>query len=603
MLATALSNPLNLSTHYSKVRNQGLATWQLKITEVLKPTTFSNRYFADIIFLDGKKATGKMLLNQSIDSSPLKYKVDDELVVFANTKTLKPALNPHQFDYAKYMKSMGVTDQITLHADLYFLEKNKTKTLFGVAAEIRNTIISKLKKQNFGEEELSIIQALLLGQRHDISAETYNDYKNAGAVHILAVSGLHIGILLLLLQFLLRPLEHLTHGRKLKLVIIVILLWGFAFVAGLSASIVRAVTMFTFVAYALYLNKPSNTFNILALSMFFILLVFDPKLLFQVGFQMSYAAVFAIVWMYPLLQKFWSPKNSVLKKIWQLLSVSVAAQLGVLPISLFYFHQFPGLFFVSNLLIVPALGAILGLGILVIILALFNMLPPFLVTIYNSLIGWMNSIIGWVAKQEAFVFKDISFDAIQLVLAYILLVSSILFFTRKNFEKALTLGLAIVLFQCYLFFTDYQTEQKEDLLLAHQSKNTVLLKRNGERLYAISHDTLRSARIIRDFTVAERIAYLEKNTVKNAYQLHSKNLYVMDSLNIYPPNKKSVDYLILTQSPRINLNRLIDSVSPKHIIADGSNYTSYIKRWKQTCSQRKIPFHYTGEKGAYYFKE
>jgi len=383
MLATALSNPLNLSTHYSKVRNQGLATWQLKITEVLKPTTFSNRYFADIIFLDGKKATGKMLLNQSIDSSPLKYKVDDELVVFANTKTLKPALNPHQFDYAKYMKSMGVTDQITLHADLYFLEKNKTKTLFGVAAEIRNTIISKLKKQNFGEEELSIIQALLLGQRHDISAETYNDYKNAGAVHILAVSGLHIGILLLLLQFLLRPLEHLTHGRKLKLAIIVILLWGFAFVAGLSASIVRAVTMFTFVAYALYLNKPSNTFNILALSMFFILLVFDPKLLFQVGFQMSYAAVFAIVWMYPLLQKFWSPKNSVLKKIWQLLSVSVAAQLGVLPISLFYFHQFPGLFFVSNLLIVPALGAILGLGILVIVLALFNMLPPFLVTIYN----------------------------------------------------------------------------------------------------------------------------------------------------------------------------------------------------------------------------
>ena len=167
-------------------------------------------------------------------------------------------------------------------------------------------------------------------------------------------------------------------------IIVVSLLWGFALVAGFSASVVRAVTMFTFVAYALYLNRPSNTFNILALSMFFILLLINPMLLFQVGFQMSYAAVFAIVWIYPLLQRLWFPKNVVVRKLWQLLSVSVAAQLGVLPISLFYFHQFAGLFFITNLAIVPFLGLVLGMGILVIILSLLNLLPDFLVRAWSE---------------------------------------------------------------------------------------------------------------------------------------------------------------------------------------------------------------------------
>lgn len=599
MLSIALSNQSNLSNHYSKAENG--ENWHLKIREVLKPTSFSKRYLADVLSLDGKKTSGKILLGQPIDSADHRLQVDDELLVFANKEAINPPLNPHQFDYRKYMRGLGITDQIRLVSENHILKNNSATTVYGAAAFLRSKIITKLKKADFGKEQLGVIQALLLGQRNDISVETYDDYKKAGAVHILAVSGLHIGIILLLLQFVLRPLDLLPHGKKLKLAVIVLLLWGFAFLAGLSASVVRAVTMFSFVAYALYLNRPSNTFNILALSMFFILLVFDPKFLFQVGFQMSYAAVFAIVWIYPLLQKFWSPKNILLKKIWQLLSVSIAAQIGVLPISLFYFHQFPGLFFVSNLLIVPTLGLILGLGILTIVLALLNILPAFLVSFYNSLIGWMNSVIGWVADQEVFIFKDISFDGIQLILAYALLISLVLFCSKVGFKRALTLGLCVIGFQLYFFQIEYRTGQKEGLLLAHQSKNTVLLKRKGEKLYSIAHDTLKSERLVNDFVVAERIASVQTLPLKNVYETENGNLYLMDSLGIYPPIETAVDYLVLTQSPKINLERLIDSSSPKRIIADGSNYKSYIKRWEQTCIQTKTPFHYTGEKGAFYF--
>jgi len=599
IFSMALSNRSNLSNHYSNLENG--KNWHLKIRELLKPTSFSNRYLADVISLDGKKATGKILLSQALDSTDHRLQVDDELFTFAEQEDINTPLNPHQFNYKNYMKGLGVTDQIRLVSENHILKTNSATTIYGAAAALRNKIISKLEKADFGDEELGIIQALLLGQRNDISTETYNDYKNAGAVHILAVSGLHIGVLLLLLQFLLRPMELLPYGKKIKLAVIVLLLWGFAFLAGLSASVVRAVTMFSFVAYALYLNRPSNTFNILALSMFFILLVFDPKLLFQVGFQMSYAAVFAIVWVYPLLQKFWLPKNRILKKIWQLLSVSMAAQVGVLPISLFYFHQFPGLFFVSNLLIVPALGLILGLGILTIVLALLNILPTFLVSFYNSLIGWMNTVIGWVADQEAFIFKDISFDRIQLILAYALLISLVLFCTKPNFKRALTLGLSVIAFQLYFFHAEYQSDKKEQLFLAHQTKNTILLFQTGNDLQIMAHDTTKAVRIAEDFEVAERIASVQNRTLENVYKFGSENLLIVDSLSIYHSNKEPIEYLLLTQSPRLNLERLIDSIHPKKIIADGSNYRSYIERWKQTCAKRKLPFHCTGEKGAYYF--
>ena len=601
LLAVSLSKPKYQPDHYSNQNFVGNHTWHVKIREVLKPTSYSNRYVVDVRLFENRKVTGKVLLSSTVDSSNQLFNVDDELTFFGALDSIKPPLNPYQFDYRKYLNGLGISHQIRLQSHNFFASGNPSKTIYGRAAATRNFIINKLKKANFGTEELGVIQALLLGQRNDISAETYDNYKNAGAVHILAVSGLHIGVLLFLLQFLLRPLERLPRGRTLKLVVIVGLLWGFALLAGLSASIVRAVTMFSFVAYALYLNRPSNTFNILALSMFFILLVLDPNLLFHVGFQMSYAAVLAIVWLYPLMQQLWRPKSRVIRYFWQLLSVSIAAQLGVLPISLFYFHQFPGLFFISNLVIVPALGIILGMGILIIILATLNRLPNFLVSIYDALIGWMNTIVSWVAKQEAFVFKNISFDALQLILAYAIICSAVLFFTKPNFKRALPLALAIMGFQIWLIHLDYKTHQKEAIFLMHQARNSALLYQNGENLIVAAQDADRVARMVTDYQVAERITHITYDSMQNSYRWGNKSIFVMDSLAIYPAKKLPLDYLVLTQSPRVNLERVLDSIEPKLIIADGNNYRSYIDRWSKTCKKRKLPFHYTGEKGAYCF--
>ena len=596
----AISNPKNSTQHYSHHTADNIEKWHITINEVLKPSAYNNRYLVNTNSLNDTLVLGKLLLQLSQDSLKPTLKIDDELVLFSKAKTISKPLNPHQFNYQNYLKKKGVYHQLHPIENQFILLPNSKKTLFGYASNFRACLIAKLKKENFGEEELAIIQALLLGQRNDISEETYTNYKNAGAVHILAVSGLHIGILLLLLQFVLKPIELLPKGRILKLITIVFLLWGFAFVAGLSASIVRAVTMFSFIAYAMYLNRPTNTFNIIALSMFFILLI-KPLFLFQVGFQMSYAAVLAIVWVYPKLQRFWYPKGIILRKGWQLLSVSIAAQLGVLPISLFYFHQFPALFFVANLIVVPFLGIVLGLGILVLLLTYFNALPNFIVVVYNFLIEAMNFVIQFIAKQEAFVFSDIPFDRVQLVLGYAIAISLVTVFGRFKFKNIAFLLTMVVFFQGWSLFNVTNITSKEHLILMHETANSILLKQRGAYLEVFGKPSTFSKQMIRDYKTAEHIDSITYTSLKNSFTIADKKVYIMDSLGIYPQQKQP-DYLVLTQSPKINLERVLDSVQPKNILADGSNYKSYISHWQTTCLKRKIPFHYTGEKGSYYFE-
>lgn len=595
----SISNPKNNSLHYTNHLTEKDNIWLVKVAEVLKPSAFSKRYIVKAKSLNQNEVTGRLILRIPNDSTNLLFHVDDELVLTSEAKTITKPLNPHQFNYKDFLKKKGVYHQLNSTKSQIIQVQNPSKTLFGYASNFRFNLIEKLKKERFGEEELGVIQALLLGQRNDISEETYNNYKNAGAVHILAVSGLHIGILLFLLQFVLKPIELLPKGKTIKLIVILCLLWSFAFIAGLSASIVRAVTMFSFLAYAMYLNRPTNTFNIIALSMFFILL-FEPLFLFQVGFQMSYGAVIAIVWIYPKLQRFWHPEQLIVRKGWQLLSVSVAAQLGVLPISLFYFHQFPALFFVSNLLIIPFLGIILGVGILVLLLTTINALPQVIVSLYNFLIKSMNSVIEFVAKQEVFVFRDIAFDKIQLIVGYLIVISMVIAFSKPKFKKLTFFLSCIIVFQSWVLFKKIETNSKAQLVLTHEVANTMFLKQEGSIITVIGKQTNFSKRILQDYKTAEHIDSVNYTELKNSFSINSSKLYLMDSVGIYPSQK--TDYLVLTQSPQINLERLLDSIKIQNVIADGSNYNSYVARWKATCQKRKLPFHYTGEKGAYYFK-
>lgn len=599
-LAITMALPKNQSNHYSHIEADRSNLYHLRVQEVLKSNPYADNYIASVIGVDQNQTSGKILISINKDAEGPKLKPDHLISYYGTYTAIDEPLNPHQFNYKDYLNNLGIYHRVQLAPPFFEIKNQPHTTPYGWAFGIRENITRALERAQMGEKELSIIQALLLGQRTEVSAETTSDYVNAGAIHILAVSGLHIGILLIILQFVTAPIKQLRHGRIIQLALILIILWSYAFIAGFSASVVRAVCMFSFLAFAMCLNRPTNTFNILALSLFFILLI-APMFLFQVGFQMSYMAVFAILWIYPMLQKSWSPNNLFLKKLWQLMSVSIAAQLGVLPIALFYFHQFPGLFFLSNLAIVPFLAFILGLGIIVIVLAVTNFLPSALALFYNSLITLLNTVVGWIGAQESFVFKGISFDIVQVILGYALLGYVLVFFSKRSPKRLLVTMALIIGFQSYLLYANYNSQTKEEVIVLHQTRNTVLFHRIGNSLTISTTDKNKTKAVREDYTTTERIKSVNFSPLQNAYFLRGEKVYILDSLGIYPPKDYQPQTVLITQSPKIHLKRFIDSVKPSMIIADGSNYRSDVLRWKQTCIQKKIPFHYTGEKGAFYF--
>nr|WP_255572943.1 ComEC/Rec2 family competence protein [Hanstruepera marina] len=451
---------------------------------------------------------------------------------------------------------------------------------------------------------MAVIKALFLGQRQDISNELRQQYVDAGAIHILAISGLHVGIILIILNNLFRFFRRFKKGYIFKTIIILILLWAFAIIAGLSPSVLRAVTMFSAVAIAMNLKRPYNIYNTLAISAF-VLLLFNPMLLFEIGFQLSYLAVIGIVSIQPLLFNAIKTKYWFINKVLILLTVSIAAQIGVLPLSLFYFHQFPGLFFISNVVIIPFLGFILSCGFIVIVLALFNVPYNFLVLLFETLIRWMNQFFNWVSLQDTFIFKNISFTLIMTISCYLLIVCITRLSVAFNYKKLIYALISIVVFQSVCLYTNYSNKTSSELVIFHKSRHSVIGKKQGDVLL-LSHDLdsvkRRSDFIIQNYTVGNFIDSTKEDNMSTLYKLNRKTLLVVDSIGVYRNLSFQPDYVLLRQSPKVNLNRLLDSLKIKTVVADGSNYISYVKRWQQTCLKQNIPFHYTGKKGAFIIK-
>lgn len=592
--------------HYAQRKDlklDSIKTVTFQIREVLKPGTNYEKYRVEILKINNQVHRGKILLNVKKDSVFAAHKVDDILVAAGPLRDLNSKLNPYQFDYKAYLENQYVYHQLFVDHSKLLKVSSEVHTLLGYAAQLRTRINKELKRYNFRPDELALINALLLGQRQDISNDILDSYSKAGAIHILAVSGLHVGIILYLLSSLFKPLEYFRHGRILKTVLIVIFLWSFAVVAGLSASVTRAVTMFSIVAIGINLKRPSNIYNTLAISMFFLLL-FKPLFLFDVGFQMSYSAVFAIVSMQPHLVKLWQPKFKPVKKLWEIFTITMAAQIGVMPISLFYFHQFPGLFFVSNLVIIPVLGLILGMGILVILMAVLNILPYWIADLYGSMISMMNSFVRWVALQEKFIFHDISFSILQVLTSYLMIISLFSLYKKPNFRRLTATMVSILILQMVLIF-EKQKNQTDELIVFHKSRFSVIgLKTNTSLTVSHNLDSMSVIKdhILRNYKVGNSISSVQEDTLQNLYLFHDKKFLVIDSLGIYRVPELHPEYVILRNSPKINLSRMLDSVRPELIIADGSNFKSYIQRWEATCIKKDVPFHLTSKEGAFVLK-
>ena len=602
--AITLKNQLNNKKHYSnqlQFSDSIPAVALISIDGVLKSTTYYDKYEAEVTQLNDQKAIGKILVNIQKDRTKRQLQVDDRLAVKLVFSTIAEPLNPYGFNYKKYLQLQQIHHQIYGDTSQFLRLPKTNQTIKGIAANIREKINVALIQYGFKNDELAVVNALLLGQRQHLTSELQQSYIGAGAIHILAISGLHIGIILLILSAVFKPLHYFKHGKLAASIIIITILWLYAIIAGLSPSVVRAVAMFTAIAIAMRVNRPSSTYKTLVISMFFLLL-FNPYYLFEVGFQLSYLAVFSIVWIQPKLYNLWKPKWWLLDKIWQLLTVSMAAQIGVLPLSLYYFHQFPGLFFVSNLVIIPVLGIILTAGIVIIILSVLQIAPQFLVDAFIFVIRQMNHFVSWVAQQEIFIIQQISMSFLLMVAFYLLLFFGLKWTEKKVFYRFVLVLISIVMLQTVFIFEKYTAQSADEFIVFNQSKASTVGKRNGNLIrFDTSTDSLKTAANFKMAYLvgAELVEIIPSEKIKNLYRFKDETILIVDSLGLYKFNSLKPTMVILRQSPKINLDRLIENLNPKIIIADGTNYKSYLKDWEQTCLKNKTPFHNTMQKGAF----
>ena len=573
----------------------------LAIDKVLKPGNYHHKYVADVVQLDSKKTTGHVLLNIEKDSTSLLFHTGDLVFLKNKFQDIKSSLNPHQFNYKHYLKKQGINQQVYItHQEILLLDESKVSLLRFIDA-FRVKIQKSLRRYHFTDDELAVMNALLLGQRQEISKQLSDNYSKAGAIHILAVSGLHVGVILLILSFILKPLERVNNGKLIKLVLVILSLWFFAILAGLSASVIRAVTMFSAIALGQFFNKRNAVEHSLIFSMFIILL-WKPLFLFDVGFQLSYTAVFGIIWIQPVLYQLWKPNFFIVDKGWQLITVSVAAQLGVLPISLFYFHQFPALFFISNLIIIPFLGVILGLGLVVLVLSYESILPLFLEGFYGDVISILNKVVAFVARQESFLFSEISFSALKMIFSYLLIISGFQLFLKLNTKRCFLFFGSILAFQCVLILEKYTIAQKSEFIVFHKSKNSIIGIRKGssfELYHSMDSLQISSQKLLINYKVGENISSQNYHKLSNLMYYDKQVVLIIDKDGLYDIKELNNPIVLLRQSPKINLQRLVKKLKPAIIIADGSNYKSYIENWKTSCKNLKTPFWTTYNQGAY----
>ncbi|MBL0735839.1 ComEC family competence protein [Flavobacterium sp. GN10] len=572
----------------------------LILREKLKSNDYSDRYIGLIKTISAKAYSGKVIVNVQKDSTQNRLIIGNSIKLETVLQQNKPNKNPNQFDYSRYLADKQIYAQIYCQKKEILVSKTIQKDIWYYCAKLHSRIISNLEKSKFNKAEMNVALALILGQQQEISQDIIQDYQYSGATHILSVSGLHVGFIMLFITFILKPIPNTRKGSFFKLASILISLAGFAIISGLSPSVLRSVVMFSFVAIGSHLRRNGNIYHTLLVSILLILL-FEPYFLFDVGFQLSYIALFFILWLHPILKNIYKPKNKLIVYIWEALTVSFAAQIGTLPLCLYYFHQFPGLFFVTNIIILPVLSFIMIAGIVVMIIAIFTSPPLFMTIIFEKSIYLLNLMIHAVASADSFVIRDISFNFYNLWAFSLFIIGTIIWIKKPSFNKLILALASIILIQISFILTKAETENKEELIIYNEKSNTIISERLGRNITLYTRDTIQknvNKRNINSYLVGNSISLNKIEEIKNVLYFKNTKILIIDSTKTFS-EKIQPDILILTQTSKINLDRVLENIHPKVVIADGSNSNSIQKYWEKSCLQKNIPFHSTKEKGYY----
>lgn len=395
-----------------------------------------------------------------------------DVIMFSGVlQEIQKPLNPHEFDYYAYLQLRNIGHSFYLKEESWLIHPNNgTSSLFNLSQKIRKQLLDAYRASGLEQTEFAMVAALVLGYDDEIDKPLMNAYSHTGTLHVLSVSGLHVGLIYLLLGYMLSFLNKNKKTIWIKVGIITGVLWFFVLLSGFSAPAVRAAFMFSLILLGKTLFEHVETVNIVLVSAFFSLCI-NPFWLADVGFQLSYIAVLGIIYLYPFFYNMFTFSFGFADKIWALCSVSIAAQLATLPITLFYFHQFPALFLITNLVVIPVSTLIMYGGILLLLFSKIKLIATVLVWLTSILIKVMNACALFFDRIPFCIVDHIHLSLLNLVLLYVLILLVFISIEQRSFKVLMgSLMLAVVMI-CISICFDLQIK-KQDQLVIYQSDKT-----------------------------------------------------------------------------------------------------------------------------------
>ncbi|UII21012.1 ComEC/Rec2 family competence protein [Fulvivirga ligni] len=506
----------------------------------------------------------------------------DRLLIKGRPHIVEGPKNPHAFNYKQFLAYQNIYHQSFVERGSYWLINQQVPNFFlKYSYDIRTWADEQLKLYVVGDRERAIVRALALGLKDDIDNEVKEAYAASGAMHVLAVSGLHVGIIYLILLTLLGKLQHYKAGKWILAVISLLVLWSYAMVTGFSASVLRTVTMFTFIILGNAMKRQTNIYNSLAASAFFLLL-FNPFLLFTVGFQLSYLAVLGIVYLQPRLYNLYLPDSWLVDKIWGITAVSLAAQLATFPLGLYYFHQFPSYFFLSNLIVIPAAFLILSGTLLILAVSWWSAVAALVGQATYWLVFGLNAALLSMKKWPFSQIQNIQLSGVEVLLLIVIILSVLLFFHFKKLKYA-RFGLFMALAFGVVRIVLIHQAQQSKVFVYHIKEGTAIDFMQGNAL-CVYRDSLLNPSEVNFHTSGNQIFHhkLEPSRLESGYRKHANlEMISWDQHTFLILNKKldgktstpkrlNVDYVVIGRDFNLGLQWLIDNFDYKQLVLDGS---------------------------------
>jgi competence protein ComEC len=395
-------------------------------------------------------------------SAVLQVRYGDVLLIHGQPRVVPASRNPNEFDYAAFLGSSQIYyQQFVVGEEVVVRAHQPPNPVKVLSFQVLRYSQSLLTQRIHHPEVRAVVLALVLGQKDALTSEVSTSYSRAGTMHVLAVSGLHVGILYWCLRPLLGLLKSIWSVRWLSPVVSLVVLWFYAFVTGLSPSVLRATTMFTFMTMAPMLGRQTSIYNTLAASAF-LLVFWNPMLLFSVSFQLSYLAVLGIVYLQPRIYRSLVLGNWFFDKLWLFASVSLGAQVATAPLSVYYFHQFPTYFVIANWVVVPAALVILCLGLAVLATNCWAGLSILIAWLLETIVLGVNAFVGSIQRLPYSFVEPIYLSASVVLLLYGLLVLCLIFLHTKRIKYLIAMSLLAILLSLHTIqkYLSQQTQCK-----------------------------------------------------------------------------------------------------------------------------------------------